>query len=204
MRSLLLFCALLWFSAAVGGVFYLMRYESTAAVEASYPAVYPAESGIRRDPEYPTLIFFAHPKCPCTRASLRELSRLITNVNGELRVFVVFTKPEDEDEAWTQTDLRANAEAIPNVQVLIDKGEHEARIFNARTSGLVLLYDRQGNLRFDGGITASRGHEGDNAGSNAVFEIVTQENDKNVKTPVFGCPLHNKDCPGESMQYAQQ
>ena len=117
---------------------------------------------------------------------------------------MVFTKPEDEDEAWTQTDLRANAEAIPNVQVLIDKGEHEARIFNARTSGLVLLYDRQGNLRFDGGITASRGHEGDNAGSNAVFEIVTQENDKNVKTPVFGCPLHNKDCPGESMQYAQQ
>lgn len=205
MRSLLLFCAILWFSAAVGGVFYLMQYESTPGERnVSYPLAFPAESNIERDAERPTLVFFAHPKCPCTRASLHELSRLMANVNDKLNAYVVFIKPPDENEQWTQTDSRSSAEAIPNVHVLIDEDQRETRIFNAQTSGLVLLYDRQGNLRFDGGITASRGLEGDNAGSRAIFEIVTQEVGKGTKTSVFGCPLHNKDCPGGSMQYAQQ
>jgi hypothetical protein len=204
MRFLFLFCAILWFSAAVGGVFYLMRYESTTAVRVSYPATLPAESSMEPDGERPTLIFFAHPKCPCTRSSLRELSRLITNVNGRVQAYVVFIQPEDEDELWTQTDLRTSAEAIPNVRVLIDRGERETHIFNAQTSGLVLLYDRKGNLRFNGGVTASRGLEGDNGGSRAIFEIVTQEVEKTAETSVFGCPLLNKDCPGGPTQYAQQ
>jgi hypothetical protein len=205
MRFLFIFCAILWFSTAVGGVFYLMRYESTPGEgDVSYPSVFPAESNIERDGERPTLIFFAHPKCPCTRASLRELSRLMTDTDDKLKVYVVFIKPKDESEQWTQTDSRSSAEAIPNIHVLIDEDQRETRIFNAQTSGLVLLYDRQGNLRFDGGITASRGVEGDSAGSRAIFEIVTQEVDKTAKSSVFGCPLHNKDCPGESMPYAQQ
>ena len=189
---------------AVGGVFYLMRYENTAAVRSSYPTTFPAESSIKPDTARSTLIFFAHPKCPCTRASMRELSRLITNVNGELQAYVIFIAPKDEDETWTQTDLRTSAEAIPNVRVLIDKDERETNIFNAQTSGLVLLYDRGGNLRFNGGITASRGHDGDNAGSLAIFEIVTEEIDKTAETPVFGCLLRDKDCQGGALQYAQQ
>jgi len=205
MRSILLFCALLWFSTAVGGVIYLMQYESTPGEKnVSYPTIFPAESSIKQDTDRPTLIFFAHPKCPCTRASLRELSRLMTDVNGKVQAYVVFIKPKDENEQWTQTDTLASAEAIPGLHVLIDEDQRETEIFNAQTSGLVLLYDRQGNLRFNGGITASRGLEGDNAGSRAIFEIVMQEVDKSAQTSVFGCPLHNKDCPGGSMQYAQQ
>lgn len=204
MKYLLFFCAILWFSIAVGGVFYLMRYENTPAEKnAFYPSTFPPESRIEQSAERSTLIFFAHPKCPCTRASVRELSRLLTDVNGKLQVYVVFIRPKDESEEWTQTDLRASAEAIPKVRILIDEDGRETKIFNAQASGLVLLYDRHGNLRFEGGITASRGHEGDNAGSRALFEIVMQETDETVKTPVFGCPLHNKDCQGESMQYAQ-
>ena len=98
----------------------------------------------------------------------------------------------------------ASAEAIPNVRVLIDEGERETRIFNAQTSSLTLLYDRDGNLRFSGGITASRGHEGDNAGRRAVFEIVAREAAEKIETPVFGCPLHKKDCPGELIQERQK
>jgi len=205
MKYLLFLCAILWLSIAVGGVFYLMRYESTPADgNVSYPATFPAESRIERDAERPTLIFFAHPKCPCTRASLRELSRLLTDVKGRLQVYVVFIRPKDESEQWTQTDLLASAETIPDVRVLIDEDGRETNIFNAQTSGLTLLYDSYGNLRFNGGLTASRGHEGDNAGSRAIFEIVTQEADKTSETLVFGCPLHNKNCPGGSMPYAQQ
>ena len=204
MKFLLYFSAILWLSTAVGGVVYLARYENTPAGEnVSYPSIFPSESRLERSAERPTLIFFAHPKCPCTRASLRELARLMTDVNGKLHAVVVFSKPKDAGEEWTATDLRANAEAIPNVRVLIDEDERETKIFNAQTSGLTLLYDRAGNLRFNGGITASRGHEGDNAGTRAVFEIVTKEADKTEETAVFGCPLHKKDCEGELMQYAQ-
>ena len=204
MKFLPSLCAILWLSTAVGGVIYLTRYENTPAERnISYPLIFPPESRIERAAGQPTLVFFAHPKCPCTRTSLRELARLMTDAGGKLQAVVVFIKPTGEGEEWTETDLRANAEAIPNVQVLIDEGELETKIFNAETSGLTLLYDRDGNLRFNGGITASRGHEGNNAGRQSIFEILTKETDKTAETSVFGCPLFKKDCQGELMQYGQ-
>jgi hypothetical protein len=204
MKFLLCLSSIVWLSIAVCGVFYLARYENTPAdKDLSYPLIFPRESRIESDARRATLIFFAHPKCPCTRASIRELSRLMSDVNGNLQAYVVFSKPKDESEEWTETDLRASAEAIPNVHVLIDEDERETKIFNAQTSGLTLLYDHNGNLRFDGGITASRGHEGDNAGSRAIFEIITEDTLKTAETAVFGCPLHKKDCRGELMENAQ-
>ncbi|HEX8248465.1 MAG TPA: hypothetical protein VF599_09860 [Pyrinomonadaceae bacterium] len=205
MKFLLFLSTILWLSLAVGGVFYLAQYGNTSIeIDVSYPTAFPPESRIERDGGRPILIFFAHPKCPCTRASLRELSRLMTSVDGKLQAYVVFIKPKGESEKWTETDLRANAEAIPNVRVVIDEDERETRIFGAQTSGLILLYDRNGNLRFNGGITASRGHEGDNAGRGAIFEIITEDDFKTAKTSVFGCPLHKKDCHGELMENPQQ
>ncbi len=201
MKFLLCFCTLLWLSIAVGGVFYLTRYKNTPAdKDGSYPLIFPPVSRLERDPTRATLIFFAHPKCPCTRASIRELSRFMTIVNGNLQAYVIFSKPADESEEWTATDLRTSAEAIPNVVVLIDENERETKNFNAQTSGLTLLYDRDGNLRFEGGITASRGHEGDNAGSRAIFEIITEDAAKTAETAVYGCPLQKKDCQDELIE----
>jgi hypothetical protein len=204
MRFLLFLGNILWLSIAVGGVFYLARYENTPAEKnVSYPLTFPSESRIGRDGGRPTLVFFAHPKCPCTRASLRELERLTAQVDDRLQAYVVFIKPKGASEEWLETDLRARAETIPNVRVVIDEDEREASIFGAQTSGLTLLYDRDGNLRFDGGITASRGHEGDNAGSRAIFEIITEDALKTTGTAVFGCPLHKKDCDGVLMKNTQ-
>ena len=204
MKSLLFFGVLVWLSAAVSGGVYLTRFESTPAEgNVGYPSSFPAESRLERDQLRPTLIFFAHPKCPCTRASLHELARLMTDIDGKVTAYVVFIKPKDEDDDWASTDLLAIAEAIPHVQVVIDRDERETKIFDAQTSSLTLLYDRGGNLRFDGGVTAARGHEGDNAGRTSIFEIVSADAGKNAETPVFGCPLHKKDCPGEIFQPAR-
>ncbi|HEX8737712.1 MAG TPA: hypothetical protein VF721_20435 [Pyrinomonadaceae bacterium] len=204
MRFLFFLGNILWLSIAVGGVFYLAQYENTPAEKnVFYPSTFPSESRIGRDAGRPTLVFFAHPKCPCTRASLRELERLIAQVDGRLQAYVVFIKPKGEGEEWLETDLRAKAETIPNVRVVIDEDERETGIFGAQTSGLTLLYDRDGNLRFEGGITASRGHEGDNAGSRAIFEIIMKDALKTTETAVFGCPLHKKDCQGELMEKTQ-
>lgn len=201
MTKILLLSAVLWFSVVVGSTIFLVRYENTPAESnVSYPNIFPAESRIKRSSNLPTLIFFSHPKCPCTRASLRELSKLMTDVNGKLQVVIVFIKPADVSEDWVETDLLRSAEAIPNVQVLIDENKYETNIFNAQTSGLNLLYDQNGDLRFNGGITSGRGHEGDNAGRNAIFEIVTKSQEELIETGIFGCPLHQKDCPGEIIQ----
>jgi|KBSSwiStaDraftv2_1062776.scaffolds.fasta_scaffold489487_1 hypothetical protein len=204
MRSLLLLSVFVWLVAVGCGVFYLTRFENTAAeTNIAYPAAFPTESRLDRDPKLPTLLFFAHPKCPCTRAGLHELARLMTDIDGKVKAYVVFIKPTDESDEWASTDLLAIAEAIPNVQVVIDRDERETKIFNAQTSSTTLLYDGDGNLRFNGGITASRGHEGDNAGRTSIFEIVTANDKKNAETLVFGCPLHKKDCPGELMETAK-
>lgn len=198
MRPLLFLSAILWLSAAAGGVSYLARFKNTAADPVvGYPAVFPPQSRLERDGDRPTLIFFAHPKCPCTRASLNELARLMTDINNQAKAYVVFIKPADADDDWLRTDMFEIARAIPNVQVVVDQDERETSIFNAQTSSLTLLYDRQGDLRFNGGITAARGHEGDNAGRAAIVEIVTADADNAAQTPVFGCPLHEKDCPGK-------
>lgn len=204
MKKILILGAVIWFCAVVGGLAFLVRYENTPVQSgASYPQVFPPESRIERDAELPTLLFFSHPKCPCTRASLRELSRLMTDVDGKLQVVIVFIKPPDADEDWTNTDLRAYAESIPHVRVLIDEDERETRVFGAEVSGLNLLYDRSGNLRFNGGITAGRGHEGDNAGRRAIYEIITESQSQTTETIAFGCPLHEKNCPGKVIQNAE-
>lgn len=194
--------ALLWLTLSVFGLVYLVRYENTASEKSEFhPAIYPIESTIKRSTEKFTLLFFSHPKCPCTRASLNELSRLIADLNGNLTVYVVFIKPNGVNDDWTNTDLLRKAEEIPNVNVIIDENEIETSLFNAVTSGLVLVYDQSGNLRFSGGVTSSRGHEGNNAGRQAIFEIVSKELKENAETEVFGCSLHDKDCKGEIINH---
>lgn len=205
MKIILFFCVGLWLLAIVAGMSSVLRYENTPAETAVlYPVFFPEESHIDRNSELPTIIFFAHPKCPCTRASLRELSRLMSDVDGKLSVNLVFSKPEGEDDEWTNTDLRKLAEEIPNVKIIIDENERETNLFNAQTSGTVLLYDQEGKLRFDGGITAARGHEGDNPGRNAIFKILIEKQKENTETFVFGCPLHDKNCQGTFIQHEQQ
>jgi hypothetical protein len=82
---------------------------------------------------------------------------------------------------------------IPGVTTLVDRDGTQASLFRAYTSGQVVLYDSQGQLRFRGGITESRGHVGDNAGRSAIEAIVNTGNTPTDHTVVFGCPLVNPE-----------
>lgn len=205
MRHLAFLCAALWLCLAVTGAVYLSRFEATAAPDVEgYPSVFPAQSRLATDETRPTLVFFAHPKCPCTRASLRELARLMTDLDGRIKTHIVFVKPKGADDEWANTDLRSAAEAIPNANVVIDDDEVETNIFNAQTSSLTLVYDRDANLRFGGGITLGRGHEGNSPGRQAIFDFVISDTNALTKAPVFGCPLHKEDCDGEMISAPSQ
>jgi hypothetical protein len=71
----------------------------------------------------------------------------------------------------------------------VDKDGKNAVAFGASTSGDVRVYDTSGALRFSGGITDGRGHEGDNTGLDSVLDLVRVGKSPVSATPVYGCSL---------------
>jgi hypothetical protein len=184
----------LWLGVVGGATILMTRYSNTPGSGGPAPVAWPGGSQIPLDSNRPTLVMFAHPHCPCTRASLGELERLLAQVPGGLSAHVVFLKPEATAADWEKTDLWRKASAIPGVSVRMDKAGTEARRFHSETSGQTLLYDASGNLRFQGGITFARGHAGDNPGRSALEELARDGHSNQVKTPVFGCALFEAQC----------
>jgi hypothetical protein len=182
-----------WLAAAGAGFFCLMRYESTPSHPTATAIDWPAGSAIARDASRPTLLVFVHPRCPCTRATLGELSRLMAHSQDRVRAIVVFEKPLGAPDDWEQTDLWQTAGAIPGVERVVDTGNREAQRFAVASSGHALLFDSEGDLCFSGGITRSRGHEGDNAGRSALEAILSGQLATTTHTLVFGCSLASPD-----------
>ena len=178
-----------WLSGVGYGVNQVWKYSTTPGIEAPHPARWPGESRIPRGSNHPTLVMFVHPRCPCSRASLAELDR-ITQLSGQAaETFIVFLRPDDTAAGWEQTDIWASAQRIANGHVVTDVAGTEAARFGAETSGQVLLYDAAGELKFAGGITGSRGHEGDNPGARRVFSLVNGTPADRDGASVYGCPL---------------
>jgi hypothetical protein len=120
-----------------------------------------------------------------------ELARLLARVGDRVDTHVLMLAPANQTDHWVHSDLWRAAAALPGVQMAIDsRGEH-ARLFGSSTSGQVLLYDAGGRLQFAGGITASRGHEGGNAGRSALESLIAGS-PATAATPVFGCSLKGK------------
>lgn len=188
-RLPLLVAAALWLSATGVGIGLLWNYENTPGSAADAPALWPAESRLRRAADRATLVLLAHPHCPCTRASVGELARLMTQAEGRVAAYVLFVKPQGFSDEWEKTDLWSSAEAIPGVTAVRDDGSVEALRFRAATSGQVALYDAGGGLLFSGGITSARGHAGDNAGRAAIVSLLATGGAERSDAPVFGCPL---------------
>jgi hypothetical protein len=159
-------------------------------VRASIPmTLFPPSSAVRLVSDKLTLVLFVHPHCPCTRASLHELDRILAETQNKVSVTVVFTIPDGVGADWEQGDLWNSAKRIPGLRVMRDQGGGEAHRFDVEGSGHVLLYAPSGKLLFSGGITASRGHEGDNVGRSAIVSFVLNGHAPVSHTAVFGCSL---------------
>jgi hypothetical protein len=178
-----------WLAAVLGGLGWLALYANTPARETEPQSMWPANRQISLNKKLPTLVLFAHPHCPCTRASIAELARIAASAPGRFDGSVVLFKPADTGAGWEQTDLARSAEAIPGVRLIVDVDAKLARKFCVTTSGQTFLFSPTGALMFSGGITAARGHEGDNAGKAAIVALLTDKPTNVVQTPVFGCPI---------------
>jgi len=181
--------AALWLSVISICMICIIGYSNTPGSGGITPDRWPTKSRIALDSKLPTLIMFAHPRCPCTLASIDELDQLMANCQGRLSAQVWFIKLDGTTRSWVDTDLWRKASAIPGVRVYRDDSGVESRRFRAETSGQTVLYGPDGQLLFHGGITVSRGHAGDNPGLDAVEALINHQSFALAQTPVFGCPL---------------
>jgi hypothetical protein len=185
----LVLSTLVWLITIVVGMGVLLNYETAPGVAAVPRSNWPVGSRVARDRERATLVMTVHPKCPCTRASISELARLMAQCQGKVSAKLLFLRPRGMPVGWEKTDLWWSAAAIPGVEVSSDYRGVEARRFGAKTSGQTFLFDAKGRLLFSGGITADRGHEGDNAGRGAIVAMLHGEKIAMSRTLVFGCSL---------------
>ena len=181
---------LVWGFAVVVGMYGMVRYQMTpAALGQEAPSQWPSALSFLRNTNRPTLIMTLHPECPCSRASVNELAQLMARSAGRLDARVLFIHPKNAPADWLNSDLWRQAKAIPNVTVSLDEDGHDAATLGASISGQVMVYDASGVIRFSGGITAGRGHEGDNAGLLSILSLVRDGKSQVATTPVYGCSL---------------
>ena len=184
---------LLWATCVGFGLVQLWNYENAPGTAASAPDGWPDNEAIPRPAQRPTLVLLLHPQCSCSHATIAELDRLQARVDDRIDTYVLMLSPSSARRDWVRSPLWQKAAAIRGVTVIDDPDGRQASRFGAFTSGQALLYDASGTLVFSGGITAARGHEGDNAGRTAIEQFVRDDRAGRASTSVFGCSLFAAD-----------
>ena len=178
-----------WLCALAAGFGVLEHYASTPEVQGRAPERWLPASGVPRGADRWTLLIFIHPYCPCSRATLEELSQITARCGDRLEAHVLFVLPPEEQADCQRQELWRAAAAMPGVRLRLDLDGVEASRFGARTSGQGLLFDPEGTRRFAGGITISRGHAGANPGEDAIVSWVCHGRAEVAEAPTFGCAL---------------
>jgi hypothetical protein len=195
-NAIVLGAVALWIPAVTFGMATLWKYSITTGHPAEPPVDWPESAPVARIAGRASVVMFAHPQCGCSRASVGELALIVAHAPAPLNAAVFFFNPSTEPSEWSRTDLWQSAAAIPGVRVFEDRDGKVAQSFGVFTSGQTLLYDSSGRLLFKGGITAFRGHSGDNAGRSTITALLRREpvDTRNgpVSTPVFGCSLRGE------------
>lgn len=179
----------IWVILAIGGLAALTVYSLTGSTPVHAAAQWPANSQLSLDPARPVLVLFLHPRCPCSSASIAELDRVLSQHPGAFRCYAVLTVPPGVESGWEEGRNLEAARMLPDTTLVFDRGGALSRSFGTRDSGTLLVFGPDGARLFAGGVTASRGHEGESLGSNALQDIAAGMVPRQTESPVFGCPL---------------
>ncbi|MGE0494585.1 MAG: RedB protein [Vulcanimicrobiota bacterium] len=189
-RYLSLVGASLWLTAVAACLVVLYQYQGAPGQAGQAPVAWPRKSALELDSQRDTLLLFVHPKCPCTVASLEELRRLLARLPAPPRVYVLFTLPSGVEAGWEDGLLKRIATGSTGLETRLDQEALESHRFGIHTSGEVVVYDSRGRLRFCGGITPSRGHQGESIGKTALYLYLRGEGQAQTpRPPCYGCPL---------------
>lgn len=182
-------CVSLWIVAVGAGAMAMWTYQTTPGDAAEPPGRWPSASTVAAPAGRPTLLLIAHPHCPCTRATVGELGRLMARLRDRVSVEVLVYRPREFAAGWERTDVWDAAARIPGVGMRVDVDGAEAARFGAATSGQVLLYDAAGRRLFSGGLTNARGHVGESPAQERIAALVEGRETEDATARVFGCAL---------------
>ena len=157
----------------------------------------PALSDLSPIPGSTTLIIAVHPHCPCTHATVVNLERVLQSAQASCTTVALLYTPHEQGKTWSDTELVNQLSRLPNTRLVRDDDGRTAAQIGMHTSGQVLFYDAGGALRFAGGITQSRGHEGDCEPLEQLTALLagrrpTDSSSGPAVASVFGCPLCNE------------
>lgn len=193
---------LVWVAAVAVTFLAAGRYATSQAEPGVFAPKWPAETSLSAPTDRPRLVVFLHPLCPCSRATLAELERVLDRApdRADLEFVLVWegdAPPADEIGLCEAVESLARARSARSVR--LDLRGVEARRFGAATSGEILLYASDGSLRFHGGITRARGHAGANDGADVLVELLLERASGPAAFPVFGCPLFSAGAPAAAV-----
>lgn len=166
--------------AGVATLWYVKTPGSPGRVQTGWPA---AET---RSARQPTLVLFAHPKCPCTSVALDALGELLRCPNAP-NVTIYFVCPRGTPDGWERGRNWERAHGIGGCRVERDADGRHARSFGVSTSGHALLFTADGSLRYSGGVQGRR----------LDLAALLSSEGPPIRADVFGCPLFASDTASE-------
>ena len=193
-----------WTCVIASGSLYGLFHETTPGITVPASPRWPHGTACRLSKSKPTLVMFLHPRCPCSHASLAELQFVLNRCARRVAAQAVFFRPQASTDEWVKTRLWEEAGQIPGLTRRIDPDGAERSRFGASLSGEVFVYHPDGGLAFRGGITASRGHAGENLGSLGLVAFLSRQAPLRPTTPVFGCELTSARCLAQPSDSAAQ
>jgi hypothetical protein len=187
-----------WLLMLAGGLLYFNKYETTPGSTRPSSDRWPTNGSVAFSPGKVNLVVFAHPRCPCTRASLAELKSLLKDCPATVSTHILFWVPPNASSAWTTSALWKQAGAIADVHLVADKGGQQADCFGATTSGHLMIFAPDGTRIYSGGLTNGRGRLGNDSGLAAIRTLIIQQQPLPAETAVYGCPLFNSPSSSEN------
>src|SRR5438045_3478883 len=85
----------LWVTTIALGLHALLVYKGKPGTIGPTPETWPNNELIALPSNKPLLVMFAHPRCPCTKASLGELELLVAQAKDRFETVVLFCEPEN-------------------------------------------------------------------------------------------------------------
>lgn len=177
---------IIWIGLVMGGLWSLENFSGSAGKSTRAPASLPLESRLVSKSGKPLFLVFIHPKCSCSHATYIELKKLKPYLQG-VEVKVIFNLFDQQSTDWSKTDLWEKFSSLPDVEMVIDSKSRETKIYQVTTSGHAFLYDEKLRLVFSGGLTPSRGHEGQTNGQIFVKSWLKNRSSQSFIEKVFGC-----------------
>jgi hypothetical protein len=192
---------MIWIATVTVGAVAMLRHEFDGQAEVHAPAAWPSELGVFNPAGRAlSLVMVAHPDCPCTRASIAQLERLLAQSAGQTQAIVfVYQMPGVSRDELQNEDFWKRLEQIANLRPIADPAGAIAERLGADVSGSAAAYDREGKLRFQGGLTASRGHEGPSFALEHLRALALGQRTPSAgvaSTPAFGCRFSKIETEG--------